>query len=413
VSILRNSFGVFEADIRDRLIGRVRLSLKTKRKDEAVRRHAALEALIRTGDVELVDDLRARRLNIEAVERCVRDQQPFTTLRHGEEWPRLGNAIESYLAWIKPHPKRSKNTHAQAKHYLTPVSDLIGADVRVDRVTGAMVDGLARSLRGTVSDLTGRPLSQWTISLHLQKLGALYTWLAKQEQRRATEAKRTPRPLNNPVDRDLVTQHEGGRVRFLTEAEAKQLIAATPEQMQWPVLAGLLCGFRLGEVTHLRPPPLDVDLENGLLIVQEKPGWRVKTRERREVPIPDELRPVLERHVARYASADWMCPSSIKRGQPITEHRFGMIFRRIAEDAGFATERQDPNKVTFHTLRHTFASWLVMRGVDLFTVAKLMGHSSIDMVVRVYGHLSPDHKRRAMAQLGAWLGSLHLVEKAA
>jgi len=132
--------------------------------------------------------------------------------------------------------------------------------------------------------------------------------------------------------------------------------------MQWPVLAGLLCGLRLGEVTHLRPPPHDVDLENGLLIIQEKPGWRVKTRERREVPIPDELRPVLERHVARYASAEWMCPSSIKRGQPITEHRVGILLRGIAKDAGLATERQDPTKVTFHTLRHTFASWLVRTG---------------------------------------------------
>ena len=413
MSILKTSFGVFEADIRDRVIGRVRLSLKTTRKDEAVRRHAALEALIRTRDVELVDELRSRRLNIEAIERCVRDQRSFATLRHGEAWPRLGEAVESYLAWIEAHPKRSKNTHTQSKHYLTRVTELIGANVRVDRVTGAMVDRVVQSLRNTVSDLTGRPLSQWSVSLHLQKLGALYTWLTKQEKRHAAEAKRAARSLHNPVDRDLVTQHEGGRVRFLTEAEAKQLIAATPEQMQWPVLAGLLCGLRLGEVTHLRPPPHDIDLENGLLIVQEKPGWRIKTRERREVPIPDELRPVLERHVARYASEDWMCPSTIKRGQPITEHRFGMIFRRIAKDAGFATARNDPNKVTFHTLRHTFASWLVMRGVDLFTVAKLMGHSSIDMVVRVYGHLSPDHKRRAMAQLGAWLGSLKVAEEAA
>lgn len=147
------------------------------------------------------------------------------------------------------------------------------------------------------------------------------------------------------MDRDLVTQHEGGRVRFLSEAQAKQLIAATPEQMQWPALAGLLCGLRLGEVTHPRPLAFDIDLEKGLLIVQEKPGWRVKTRERREVPIPDELRPVLERHVARYASVDWMCPRSIKRGQAITEHRFGTIFRRIAKDAGFATERQDPTRL--------------------------------------------------------------------
>jgi len=42
-----------------------------------------------------------------------------------------------------------------------------------------------------------------------------------------------------------------------------------------------------------------------------------------------------------------------------------MVFRRIAEDAAFATARNDPNKVTFQTLRHTFASRLVMRGVDL------------------------------------------------
>ena len=66
--------------------------------------------------------------------------------------------------------------------------------------------------------------------------------------------------------------------------------------------------------------------------------------------------------MARYASADWMCPSSIKRGQPITEHRVGILLRGIAKDAGLATERQDPTKVTFHTLRHTFASWLVRTG---------------------------------------------------
>lgn len=97
----------------------------------------------------------------------------------------------------------------------------------------------------------------------------------------------------------------------------------------------------------------------------------------------------------------------------MTEERFGRVFKRIVGDAGLPFEATDPFKVTFHTLRHTFASWLIMGGVDLFTVSKLMGHSSIDMVNRIYGHLSPDHKRRAMAQLGAWLGSLHLIEDAA
>lgn len=413
MSILKNAYGGFEADLRDRVVGRVRLSLKTKRKDEAMRRHAALEAFIRAGDVVLVDELRARRINIEAVERCVRDQRPFSTLHRGHEWPTLAEAIESYLAWIDGHPNRAKNTHTQSKHYLTRAEELLGGDRRVDRITGEMVDTFVQALRATVSELTGHPLSAWTVSLHLQKLGALYTWLAKQEARRAAEGKRAPRELHSPIDRDLITQHAGGRVRFLSDEEANRLIAATPASLRFPVLAGMLCGLRLGEVTHLRPPPHDVDLEHGLLIVQPKDGWRVKTGKRREVPIPDELVPVLAHHLEHFASEEWVCPSPLLEGTPVTEHWMGQAFKRIVQDAGLPTGRSDPLKVTFHTLRHTFASWLIMNDVDLFTVAKLMGHSSIDMVVRIYGHLSRDHKRRAVARLGAWLGALHLMEDAA
>ena len=55
-------------------------------------------------------------------------------------------------------------------------------------------------------------------------------------------------------------------------------------------------------------------------------------------------------------------------------------------------------KFRFHDLRHTFASRLVMNGVDLVTVQELMGHKSLSMTKR-YSHPTPDHKKQAVESL--------------
>ncbi|MDL2279575.1 tyrosine-type recombinase/integrase [Desulfovibrio sp. OttesenSCG-928-G11] len=56
------------------------------------------------------------------------------------------------------------------------------------------------------------------------------------------------------------------------------------------------------------------------------------------------------------------------------------------------------HRVVFHTLRHTFASWLVQQGTPLYTVAELMGHSTLEMTRR-YSHLAPDTLRKAALSL--------------
>jgi site-specific recombinase XerD len=55
-------------------------------------------------------------------------------------------------------------------------------------------------------------------------------------------------------------------------------------------------------------------------------------------------------------------------------------------------------KVVFHTCRHSFASWLVADGADLFTVRELLGHKSIAMTER-YSHLSPGTLRKAVKSM--------------
>ena len=73
---------------------------------------------------------------------------------------------------------------------------------------------------------------------------------------------------------------------------------------------------------------------------------------------------------------------------------FRTTFERAVRKAGLTD-------FTFHDLRHTFASRLVMRGVDLPTVKELLGHKTIAMTLR-YTHLSSDHKQRAVNMLEQW-----------
>lgn len=69
----------------------------------------------------------------------------------------------------------------------------------------------------------------------------------------------------------------------------------------------------------------------------------------------------------------------------------GKVFHEACEGAGLTDFH-------FHDLRHTFASWLIMRGVPLATVSNLLGHTSPTMTLR-YAHLSPKHLTSAVRAL--------------
>ena len=88
------------------------------------------------------------------------------------------------------------------------------------------------------------------------------------------------------------------------------------------------------------------------------------------------------------------CVFKARDGGPIKT--VSRTFDRVAGTIGLNNGIEDPRyKVVFHTLRHTFASWLALNGETIQTIAELLGHRTLAMTQR-YSHLTGDHKKRAV-----------------
>lgn len=188
----------------------------------------------------------------------------------------------------------------------------------------------------------------------------------------------------NPVSKVDLFPESKGRMRFLSREEQDDLLAACDKRLRDIVLVALRSGLRKGELLGLRKQ--DVDFKRGLLILT-----KTKTDRARQVPMTDEVKAVLTRLAFGRAEEDHLFRN--KKGACYQQPRFA--FMRALAKAGIKDFR-------FHDLRHTYASDLVMAGVDIFTVSKLLGHSNVKTTM-IYAHLAPDHAKAEMAKYQQYL----------
>jgi integrase len=377
--------GQYEHDWRADGMPRYRAIYGTKKTD-AERLHAVASAVFKARDPELVYALKRRGaagVTLEQYAQLRERGRPFADALAAvvtvKPWPSIGDAVARYVTAFEAHEsrKRSASTVAgQLQRWLsfqdpaTPLDAVTTADV-LDFQNGLKAEGYAVN----------------TITATVWRVGSLYHWHIRRERIEAREQHRQPRPLYVPIDPETVTKAVTRRERYLTTDEAERLLAATPRALLFPVAAGLFGGFRVNEMLHLRTG-FDVDLELGTLAVQRQPNWKPKTeRSIRRVPISAALRPLLVWHLEHRANDEWVTPSAVYSDAPMGDDAFSRHFSRIVEDAGMIAGHRDPMGVTYHTLRHTFASWLLMAGADMYT----------------YGHLSKDHRQAAVDKIAGLL----------
>lgn len=175
------------------------------------------------------------------------------------------------------------------------------------------------------------------------------------------------------------------QVRFLSKEEIAKLLEAGNGRMR-PIIEVLLyTGLRRDELTHLTWA--DVDFQRHVIAIQAKNGWHPKDYEVRHIPMAPRLRELLK--ALPRNGGDWIFTT--RTGGPHSGHILSRDFRKLAKLCAI-------RGASLHTLRHTFASHLVMNGTDVYTVQKLLGHSSIK-TTEIYAHLAPDFLKAAVERL--------------
>jgi len=208
-----------------------------------------------------------------------------------------------------------------------------------------------------------------TINRHLATIKHMFTKAVEWDMVEEGTLKR--------IRKAKLLEESNRRLRYLCKEECQALVESCDRHLKPIITVALNTGMRKSEILFLKWD--NVDLRNGFILLRE-----TKNGERREIPINDTVRETLVSLTRRldvpYVFYD-----------PIT----GKPYEDVKRSFSSACRRAGINDFRFHDLRHSFASQLIMAGVDLTTVKELLGHKTLTMTLR-YAHLAPSHKVKAV-----------------
>lgn len=218
----------------------------------------------------------------------------------------------------------------------------------------------------------------------------------------------------NPAHRARIARTERREMTFLTPDEFTILLSrATPHYH--PLLMALFgTGLRLGEATALQVRDLHLDHSPATLTVAR--AWKrggtlgppKTSKGRRTIALPPELVDVLRATIDGRVGEDWVFVN-MAGGRVLQGSLHDLWQRWIADTVRDpVTHKPVPREPRLgkvpriHDLRHSHASWMIARGVNLNDLRHRLGHESIQTTSDVYGHLLPEAQIQA-ARAASWL----------
>lgn len=303
--------------------------------------------------VTALEDLADRRMNLRV-----------------EQAQRAGTLEEVLPRYYAHRSMDEKPTRLARKVILESFKDATG-NPRVDAIDARLIEDWRRRLLEE-GGKRGRPVSVATLRSYTITLRAFLRWALETGLIRVHPLAKMQRHM-----RVTTTRVQG----FLTEDERERLLAAeAPDYVRLILMLGFFAGLRDGEMLAFNPSWLWMaeDGSRGTLTVQSAPItftdgktgiWRPKGKRKRVIPLHPRLLALLKEYGMR---EPWMLaphkplwPDATKNSKRFEAKK---ALAAVAKRAGVP-------KLTFHMMRHSFATHLVMKGVTLADVAGLLGDS--------------------------------------
>ncbi|GJM04010.1 MAG: hypothetical protein DHS20C09_00010 [marine bacterium B5-7] len=292
----------------------------------------------------------------------------------------VGDAVDDYLEWFKVHRKSYNDTKSRLTCHVLPHFKTIP----VDKLTKDQLEkwhrGLAQQSAQLRSPKDGKKNYRKTSDPRARKVTAnrMLSYLRAVLNRALSNKKVKCDPVWNDIEAFKGVETE--RMVYLKEDEAIRLINAASDELKPLIQAGLYTGCRFSELANLKSQ--DYDPTHGQLFIE-----KAKSSRTRYVPLNQEGKSFFKRMVIGKKPEDFIFTR--KNGQ-----QWKQGYNKLFDQA--KTNAKVNKDITFHSLRHSYASLLINEGVPLKVISELLGHHSTSVTERYYTHLSDQVKKRAV-----------------